>query len=125
MGKNIPTQREIELELAAEFGYKQCEKGNNIETAMINLREYIAPTEDTPDKGTITWYPVSEKPNNMKPYTPYGGFISPPLIITDGFSVANSQYICNAEGVFINWMGWNTIPFNPTHYAYVNYPKKH
>jgi hypothetical protein len=37
----IPLGREIGLLLAMEFGYRQCEKGNNIQMARENFKKTI------------------------------------------------------------------------------------
>jgi len=38
---NPPVSDSLPLALAVEFGYKQCEKGNNIQMALIELGKVI------------------------------------------------------------------------------------
>jgi hypothetical protein len=74
-----------------------------------------------PAKGTITWYPKSEKPENLEKNT-FGFWQSDYILVTDGVNISHSKYMCGYDGVLINWYGYNNMPFTPTHWAYINYP---
>ena|SRR3990167_2404411 len=40
--ENLKAQKDIAMRIALEFGYKECEKGNNLEMAFINYEKAIA-----------------------------------------------------------------------------------
>lgn len=73
--------------------------------------------------GTITWYKCDEI---LPPSVDKNAIsnCSETVIVTDGIDIRTTYYVRSVHETNIGWMGQNTIPFNPTHWAYINYPEQ-
>lgn len=81
-------------------------------------------------KGTITWHSIDTLPSiDESLQHPYPNIkYSSRVLVSDGVNISHSQYLhyidikMNDSNAKYRWLGYNNIPFEITHWAYINFP---